>query len=226
MARARIVKVSVIAATAALLAGCAQHPGAAAVVGDETITDARVDDVAAAICSANAGASASGQPLASRGARQAALQVLLDSELSRQFGEAKGIKPSDAAVSQAVARSRQTIDALPEDQRDDFREALSDYAAGQYIVVDAGRLYLASQGKTNAPDKQAAAAGTQLRAKFAKTLDVEVDPRYGSFDPASGSLGSNGGSLSVPASAFAMDGASPDPSAGWVSSLPAAQKCG
>ncbi|MGZ4438431.1 MAG: hypothetical protein ACXVW6_12375 [Nocardioidaceae bacterium] len=227
MARARIVKVSVLAATAALLAGCSWHPGAAAVVDGATISDARVDEVATAICSANSGSAAAGQSqgLASRGARQAALQVLLDATLSRQFGLARGIAANPATVSAALARSAGTIDALPPSERAAFRSALSDFAAGQYIVIDAGRQYLATHGMPNATDTQAAAAGRRLRGQFAKHVTIQVDPRYGAFNLGSGSLGAGGGSLSVPASTFALDGASPDPSAGWVAGLPAGQKC-
>ena len=227
MTRARIVKVSVlVAAAATLLTGCGTHPGAAAVVGDEVITDARVDAVAAALCSANAGSSqAQGKEIASRSARQGALQVLLDSELSHQFAAQEGVTPNQAQVSQALAQSRSSIQSLPADQRDDFSSALEDYVSGQMMLVTIGRRALAQQGKTNVSDTKAVAAGSALRAKFAKGVDIEVDPRYGSFSAKTGSLGSDGGSLSVPASARAADGSSPDPSAGWVAALPASQKC-
>ncbi len=226
MTRARNVKALVLAAVAAvLLSGCGLHPGAAAVVGDQVISKQRVDEVAAALCSADAGGS-QGQALASRGARQGALRVLLDSELSRQFGAATGVEPDQKMVSQALAGNRQTIDALPADQRDAFRQALTDYAEGQLILLDVGQRYLASQGKPTTDQNQVIAAGRTLRSRFDKSVDISVDPRYGTFDEAKGAMQPTSGSLSVPVSARAADGATPDPSAGWVASLPASQKCG
>ncbi len=225
MTRARNLKVSVLAAVAAsVLSGCGLHPGAAAVVGGDEITNAHVDAVAAALCSANTGGQ-NGQPLASRGARQGALQVLLDSDLSQQFGRAKGVQPDQKQVSQAIARNQSSIDVLPAGQRDDFRSALQGYAEGQLMLIAVGHQYLADQGTPTTDDNKALAAGRKLRAKFAKGLDIQVDPRYGSFDAAKGTVQTSGGSLSVPASSSAADGASPDPSAGWVAALPATQKC-
>ena len=227
MTRARIVKVSSCAAAAALLlAGCSQHPGSAAVVGDDVISTQRVDDVARALCSSQAGtAQAQGRQLASRGARQGALQVLLDSDLSRQFGESKGVQPNQGQVSAALASNAGQIDALPADQREAFREALKDYVEGRLMLLEVGRRYLASQGQANPDQSKAIAVGQKLRGDFAKKLDIEVDPRYGTFDQARGSFTPASGSLSVPASQSAPDGSSADPSAGWVASLPATQRC-
>lgn len=227
MTRARIAKVTVLAAAAAtLLAGCGLHPGSAAVVGDDVISTQRVDQVAQALCSSQAGtAQAQGRELASRGARQGALQVLLDSDLSRQFGESKGVQPNQGQVSAALASNASEINSLPADQRDAFRQALKDYVEGRLMLLEVGRRYLAEQGQPNSDQTKAMAAGEKLRADFAKKLNIEVDPRYGTFDQAKGSFAPSGGSLSVAASQSATDGSSPDPSAGWVASLPATQKC-
>jgi hypothetical protein len=225
--RARIAKVSSSAAAAAiLLAGCSQHPGSAAVVGNDAISTQRVDEVAQALCSSQAGnAQAQGRELASRGARQGALQVLLDSDISRQFGESKGVQPNQGQVSAALASNADQIDALPPAQRDAFREALKDYVEGRLMLLEVGRQYLASKGRANADESQAVAVGQKLRGDFAKKLNIQVDPRYGTFDQAKGSFTPTSGSLSVPASQGATDGSSPDPSAGWVASLPATQRC-
>jgi hypothetical protein len=224
--RARKLKASVVVAAAAtLLSGCGFHPGAAAVVGDQVISTKRVDAVAQALCSANAGNS-QGQALASRGARQGALRVLIDSELSRQFGEAKGVQANQRMASQALAQNQAGIESLPADEREAFRQALKEYAEGQLIMLEAGRRYLASQGQPTSDQNKDVAAGRRLRGQFAKQIDIKVDPRYGSFDQARGTMQPTSGSLSVPVSQAAADGASPDPSAAWVANLPATQKCG
>ena len=222
----RTVRLSVLVAGAALaLTGCGLHPGAAAVVGDTTISNGEVDDAAAALCSANiTGAKAQGQPkpdLASRGARQAAIQLLVDTELSHQFGEEKGVDPEKSQVSAALAQNRQTLDLLPEARKPAFESLLRSYAEGQLMLIAVGKQSL---GNPDADDNAALAEGTKQRNKWAKSVDVEVDPRYGTYDK--GTLTPASGSLSVPVSQRATAGASSDPAANWVAALPMSQKCG
>jgi SurA N-terminal domain len=206
-----------------VLAACSAHPGSAAVVGSEAISDARVDDVAAALCSAQAGGQQS-QDLASRGARQGALDVLINSSLSRQFGAAKGVEPDQEQVSSALAANAQNISGLPEAQREEFRATLREYAEGQLILIDIGKRALAQQGKQSSTEQQQVSEGTKLRnAWAAKHAKVSVDPRFGRY--AKNGLLPESGSLSVAQSKAATDGSSPDPSPGWVAALPATQKC-
>ena len=227
MSRSRTVKGSVLALAAAfVMSACATPPGAAAVVGSESISDTHVDEVAHALCAAQ-GASQNGQApaaLASRSARQGALGVLLNSSLSRQFGASQGVQPDQRQVSAALAGSEQNIKSLPADRRDVFRQTVQEYAEGQLMLIDIGKRELAKSGKTNVTDQQAISEGTKLRnAWAAKNADVSVDPRYGVYQK--NSLLPVSGSLSVAASSRAADGNSPDPSTGWVASLPASQKC-
>jgi hypothetical protein len=207
------------------LSACSVHPGVAAVVGDDTITDSHVDEVATALCSAQSGAGASGQQdLASRAARQGALDVLINADLSRQYGAAKGAQANQGQVASALAANQKNIAALPAEHRAVFSKTLRDYAEGQLMLIDIGRRELTAQGKQGISDQQAVSEGTKLRNQWAaKHLRISVDPRYGEFSK--GALLAKSGSLSVAQSARAADGDSPDPSAGWVASLPAAQKC-
>lgn len=225
MTRARIAKMSALVAGAALaLSGCGLHPGSAAVVGETTITGAEVDDAAAALCSANiTGAKAQGQPapdLASRGARQAALQLLVDTEISHQFGAEQGVDPARSQVSAALEQNRQTLDLLPESRKPAFEGLLRSYAEGQLMLIAIGRDSLSD---ATADDNAALSEGTKLRNKWATSVDVEVDPRYGSYEQ--GTLTPASGSLSVPVSPRAAAGANADPAATWVAALPLSQKC-
>lgn len=230
MTRPRIgrpVRVSVLAAGAALLlAGCGMNPGAAAVVGDTRISDDQVDGAASALCAANiAGAAAQGQPkpeLATRGARQAALSLLIDSELSHQFGEANGIEPPRAELSNALAQNEQTINALPEDLRDDFENLLRTYVEAQLIVQQAGR---EAAGPTAGPEELSTAGNQQRNTWLAEQgIEVELDPRFGEYKD--GGIDGSGGSLSVPVSDRAAAGDVTEPSPEWVADLPMTQKCG
>lgn len=221
----RRLKLAVLAAVATtVMSGCAgMTPGAAAVVGPETITHEQVDDVALAVCSANiASAKLSGQPaptLATRGARETALQILVETELSHQFGEARGVEASQRDVAEAVAQNENGIAMLPAGQRADFREALRGYAEGQLILIAAGRRALGP----DTPEDEAIAEGRRLRSQFVKTIDVEVDPRYGRYEDQRVKPG--GTSLSVPASAEARAGERAQPSQTYIATLPATQRC-
>ena len=221
MTRARIVKVSALVAGAALaLSGCGLHPGAAAVVDGVTISNVQVDDTASALCAVNVeAAKAQGQELPSRGARQAAVQYLIDAELSKEFGRAKGITPPQSEVSNALAQNEQSISRLPKDEQAVFRDFLRTYVEGQLILREAGRASLGG----SPDDQQAIAEGTRLRQQWAKSVKIEVDPRYGQW--AKGRLATVGGSLSIPVSQRATAGDNVQPSAEWISGLPVSQKC-
>ncbi|HSE10802.1 MAG TPA: SurA N-terminal domain-containing protein [Nocardioidaceae bacterium] len=220
----RRTKLAALAAGAmTVLAGCGLHPGAAAVVGSETISHDEVDDVARAVCSANlASAQVSGQPasqLPTREARQIALDILVETELSRQFGQQEGVEASPQSVSQAVAQSESGISMLPAERREDFRTALRDYAEGQIILIEIGEEELGGE----VSDEEAVAEGTRLRSEYVDTLDVEIDPRYGTFED--GVYKPGAADLSVPASARARAGERAEAGEAFVSGLPASQLC-
>jgi SurA-like N-terminal domain len=224
VARSRTVLAAVAAAVGLALSACSAHPGSAAVVGDESISDSRVDDVASALCAAQRGGQSGGQDLASRGARQGALDVLINSALSRQYGASQGVQPDQEQVSAALAANAQNISGLPAEHRQDFKDTLREYAEGQLMLIEVGRRELAKAGTRNATEQQAVSEGTKLRnAWAAKNAEVTVDPRFGEYSK--NALLPKSGSLSVAASQSATDGGSPDPSPGWIASLPASQKC-
>ncbi|HLN78576.1 MAG TPA: hypothetical protein VK204_16140 [Nocardioidaceae bacterium] len=219
----RRVKLAALAAGVALLAGCGVHPGAAAVVGSDEISTSEVDDVAVAVCSANlASARASNATLPTlptRGARQLAMQILLEGELSRQFGEHEGVSANQQQVSQALAQNEQGFAMLPADQRDDFKNALKQYAEGQLILLEIGKQKL---GK-DASDNDAINEGKRLRDEYVKSLDVQIDPRFGRFE--NGAFKPGGTSLSVAQSSTARAGDRAKPADAFVAGLPSSQQC-
>jgi hypothetical protein len=226
--RSRTVRGSVLALAAAfVMSSCAAHPGSAAVIGSESISAHEVDDVASALCSAQGSSQQPGQQpqqLASRAARQGALDVLIKSSMSRQYGESQGVQPDQEQVSAALAANAKSIGSLPAAERPVFRRTLRGYAEGQLMLIEVGRRALAKTGAQNVTEEQAVSEGTKLRnAWAAKNVDVSVDPRFGAY--AKNALLNESGSLSVAQSRSATDGGSPDPSQGWVASLPASQKC-
>jgi hypothetical protein len=220
----RRVKLAALAAGATmLLAACGMHPGAAAVVGSTTISHDQVDDVALAVCSANlAAAQMSNQPpptIATRESREVALGILVDTQLSHQFGEHEGIEANPREVSQALAQNEAGLGMLPEDRRETFRTTLRDYAEGQLILIEAGRADIGEE----ATEEEVIQRGVELRREFVEALDVDVDPRYGRFED--GRFQRGGADLSVPASAEAVAGDQDRPGDAFVGRLPASQQC-
>lgn len=231
-AMARATRVQVLRRAAALgvagclLSSCGSHPGEAAVVGSQPISQSRLDDVAAALCSAQAVSqqTTGQQDLSSRAARQGALDVLIQSEISKQYVEKHGFAPSAAQTSQAVSSQQQTLDSLPASRRGAFRSVLQDYAEGQLGLAAAGAKQLQASGTAKPTQDQALSTGLKLRDAWAgKHVKVSVDPRFGRFR--GGALVTDSGSLSVPESSTAVAGAADKPPTGWLSSLPANQKC-
>lgn len=216
------------AAAVMALSGCGFTPGAAAVVDGETITTEEVDEAAQALCAANiAGAEARGQTapaLASRGARQGALQVLIETELTHQFAAARGVEPNQQQVSQVMAANAAGLAMIPEAEREAFRELLRGFAESQALLLEIGRNALAEQGNPNPTDEEATAEALRLRQQWAaEHAEVQVAPKYGEYQD--GTLTPGSGSLSIPVSERAREGAKADPSSSWVAGLPASQQC-
>lgn len=223
----RRVCVLVVAALLAL-SGCGEvHPGTAASVGSETISHDEVDELALTLCAVGtAGAEAQGQPApetATRVNRESALGLLIENALSRQFGEQRGVEPDRRQVTAALAANEQNIAILPEKQREELRTAIEDFEEGRSILATIGRRSLEDSGQSQVSAEQALAEGQRLRRRFVSGLDIDVDPRYGSFER--GSLQPGSQSLSVPASQEAVAAARDELSPSFVSSLPASQKC-
>jgi len=216
------------AATLALtLSACGTHPGAAATVGAKPIGTGQLDQVASAICSAQArnqqqtGAS---QALSSRSNRELALGVLIDSRLSTAYGDALGVRPSQAQLNSAAANRQQLIASVPSRYRATLTSTLADLDKSQLTMAEVGRRQLQQSGATNITAQTAIPAGLKARnAWVTKHLDVSVDPRFGTFS--NGQLKAGSGSLSTAVSTKAVDGARTQPPATWLASLPASQKC-
>jgi len=157
--------------------------------------------------------------MASRGARELAVSILVETALSQQFGEEEGIEVNRGEISRAIAQNEAGLATLPEKHQEVFRETLREYAEGQMILIEAGRESLGE----SAPEEEAIAEGVKLRNEFAQDVEVEIDPRYGSFED--GEFTRGGTSLSVAASDRAKAGDQDQPDQSFVGTLPASQQC-
>lgn len=141
------------------LAGCSANPGAAAIVDGHRITEGHL---ATAVTDF---AAVTGQPV-DTGAMLGTLivsPIILD--VAAEYGIAASDEEASALLDQQVVVSGTAITDEP-------------YGAG---VLDVARIAIVNQGLMATP------AGIEAQQQIAERIasaDVEVSPRYGSFDPA------------------------------------------
>lgn len=208
----RTTKLAATAAAVAIaLTGCAGlRPGVAAKVGDESITTREVDDFAHGLCVYLA-KSPSG-PSASADARKLAVGVLVRSELANQYGRRTQLKPDQQNVEASLDSVAGAVTGLDDDERETFLDTVRESLEGEQYVTLAAQAALQSQGK-EATDAAVSAEVLKLYTEWSKDADVELDPRFGTWENVDSKLVS--GSLSVPVDADAA----PD------SKLPGAKTC-
>ncbi|MBD8062542.1 hypothetical protein [Oceanitalea stevensii] len=144
--------------TALALGGCSAHPGAAAVVDGERITEA---ELARAVSDF---AAVTGQQVDS----VAMLGTLVVAPVLIEVGAEHGVGASeDEAVALLDQQAEVSGLTAPEDG----------YGSG---VIDVARMTLVNQRLAAAPE---GAAATQAITERISEAEVEVSPRYGEFDP-------------------------------------------
>ena len=217
---------SVAALSAALLlSSCGGNaPGVAATVEGDRITDEKVDEFAQVLCSLGGLPGAeSGTP--TRTARFSSLQILIANELADDIADVESVDKSGVALTvESLNAGRETV---PADVRDTFDEVVQEFATAQQAILELGRESLEENGQGNEAainDEAAFAEGDRLRSEYAAEADIEVDPRFGTVED--GVVAPADGSLSVPVSELAVQGAAEQVEDGFVSGLPATQKCG
>jgi hypothetical protein len=115
-------------------------------------------------------------------------------------------------------------DVLSEDQQETFDEVAEEFARAQAAIIELGREALTVEGQPGEiPDEEAYAEGQRLLNEHAAEADIEIDPRFG--EVVDGALQPSNGSLSVPVSDLAIQGADPEAGQELVAQLPASQKC-
>ncbi len=219
------------AAAAALsllvLSGCGGlPPGTAAKVNDTRITDDQVTDLADAQCRLQDDLVKGGNApvVAVSQVRQQALSLLIDTQLSQQFGKSEGIRPDALLVRGFLGQVEPFFENLPQQVRDELTDVFTDWAGGRAVLVQAGS---EATGEKISLEKteQLLNAGLAEREKWLnKEADIETDPRYSPNEQ--GFPGGGDGSVSRPSSDFAKAADADQPNPDWVSGLPENQKCG
>ncbi|MBF9067790.1 SurA N-terminal domain-containing protein [Streptacidiphilus fuscans] len=177
--------------------GGTAHTGSAAVVGGTRISMATVQDQVNAF---RAAAPAQGQPASagqaqmfgqdSPGVPTAVLQFLIQSEVVQSALDAKGLSVTATEVSAAEAQNAASLGGAA--------QLTTAFVAGTglppsdldgYFRMRVGEEKLvAASGVTQATQQQFDADAAKLLAAQAEKIGIDVNPRYGSWDAASGGL--------------------------------------
>jgi hypothetical protein len=209
-----------------VLTGCGElTPGTAAKVNDSRITDQEVTDLAEAQCTAADRAAQTGQSTTqpvSR-VREQSLGLLIDSELSRQFGEDEGIEFQKSVADGFFNQLEPGIEPLPEEARTVLTDVFEKWAEGRALLVEAGSEATGEEVSFTNVD-QLITAGLQERDAWLEDVDITTDPRYSPNEQ--GFPGGGDGSVSQAGSDFAKAAGAAEPDPEWVSGLPENQKCG
>jgi hypothetical protein len=224
-----------LAAAGLLLTGCGSslgiHPGAAVVVGDQSVSMSRIDHDSTLFCkvyitqSQSSSQAEQSGPIAMGSFRSFAASALAQRALGAQLAAVYDVKPA-SGYQQAVSSYQTALKEAPADQRDAAIEVAGASAYLQNIQVAIGQKLSGSTGASTAQVKADLARGQVATASWLNDHHADVDPVFG--------LAVNGGKFtpqrdqtSYPLSALASEGAqaSAAPNASYTSALTTAQIC-
>ena len=209
-----------------LLSGCSGvTPGTATDINGTRITTSRVSDVAAAQCDLRDVLTEQQLAPAVTAAQvsRESLSLLMDTELTKQFGESEGIDPDKLVAKSYLDRVQPLFKDLPATSRALLTDVFTTWADSRAVLVEAGAKETGEQPAPANLDKLLE-AGLQQRQTWLKDADIETDPRYG--PDKDGYPSRDSASVSKARSTFAVDAEKETPSPSFLSQLPPDQKCG
>ncbi|HET7326999.1 MAG TPA: hypothetical protein VFJ14_06885 [Nocardioidaceae bacterium] len=183
-----------------VLAGCSGlRPGAAAVVGSETISDEELSEATDNFCTvltvaqqAQAqqaqGETASSPSIPVRSAATQALGLLVINSAAEQLAAEEGIEVTPAETKAWISSLPPIFEGVPADERDDV-DAVTELIARTNILI--GKFGQSGSGNLTA-------AGQQRVRDYLDEVGYEIEQRYGQVLDPQAALGT--GSLSVPVS--------------------------
>ena len=211
MTRARA---AVLVLAGLTLAACGNvHPGAAAVVDDQTISMKSVDKSAKALCKIALANPQRTAAISNADIRRQAVSTLVSLVVARKLADTEGIRPKPADYELTNDQEGQVAKAFPKEKNlGEVTKLIEQDRELQTISLAMGQKVT---GQVPTPDNaaQLGAAGQAEITKAFKDNDVEFAPRFG-LSNTSAKVITSTGSLSVTKAAEAK----PD-------QLPAAQRC-
>lgn len=224
--RPRLAGAGLAVAAALLLSGCTGLEfGAAAQVGDETITLSTVDEATADLCTAfRAEFESNGQLVPKSYLRSGVVQILTAGTIAEDVADEYGVDEVPAHDAQ-VASLETSAASVPESARESYVEILSTESYVTGVAELAGRQALIDEGTASPSSEESLQRGQLLLTEWADSHDVEFDPRYGvTMEDGAVVDADTGLSLAVGEVAKAGQATEPDPA--YAQGLPENHRCG
>jgi hypothetical protein len=223
--RLRGAAVAVVCALALSSCGPA-HPGAAAQVGDVSISDGTLQKNTDGFCelinTINRAQQGTTPPVPLRSALLSALNTLVMGEAIDQVAKRDNVSVTDAEVEHWIAGLPIDLSDVPKDRLVVTRDVLERVGRNTLLLDKIGRQAFQQQnpGSSSAPSNQTQQLAQEQVNQYMKQVGVETDPRYGQVLDTQQVPGT--GSLSVAVSQTGLDAENvPDPNA----SIPPSQTC-
>ena len=138
---------------------------------------------------------------------------MVRSALANQYGSRTQLRPNQENIDASLKSVADAVKGMDDDERENFLDAVRESIEGEDYVTQAAQAALQAQGE-EVTDDAVGAAINKLYAEWSDEADVELDPRFGTWENVDSKPAS--GSLSVLA----------DPDAEPNSNLPGAKTCG
>jgi hypothetical protein len=222
----RAMAVPAVGLALLLLTGCSGlTPGTASDVNGTRITTTRVSDLAAAQCDLRDVLTEKQLAPAITAAQvsRESLSLLMDTELTKQFGQSEDIDPDKLVAASYLSRVQPLFTGVPAGSKAVLTDVFSTWADSRAILVEAGSRATGEKPSATNLDKLLE-AGLQARQSWLKKADISTDPRYG--PDKDGYPSRDSASVSKARSTFAVDAQKETPSPAFLSGLPPNQKCG
>jgi predicted small lipoprotein YifL len=227
--RTRLAALSLLAlAPLSALSGCGQsplHPGAAAVVGDETLSSSDLNGISQDLCSVlKTDPQSIGTGYARSQLMSSVVQAFMLRAVADQMAEEYGVTPDKSYATTAV-QTRQHFGEADPDALDNSIDTLTSTGYFLAVVGAAGRQELEAAGTPQPSDDQSVGKGIQLAQKWQDEHDIVVSPRFPSVKIGDKGIESVRDDTSYAVSDFAKLSSTDQPDKTYVASLPAAQVC-
>ena len=211
------------ALTALALTGCAAlQPGVAAEVGDETISVARVDEVADDFCAAiTPQLEGQAETIPHSYLRSGIAGTLALRSVADQLAADYGVEAESDQYLQALADLRQSVQSVPEELRDSVIEVESTPPYVEAVQAAVGEVVLDGEGEY----ADFVAAGSDTFETWIAENGVEFDPALDTTIK-DGVIDTQDGSVSFAVSERAKNGQATEPNSVTARTLPASQRCG
>jgi hypothetical protein len=224
--RTRLAALSLLALVA--LSGCGQsplHPGAAAVVGDETLSSSDLNSISQDLCSVlKTDPQSIGKGYPRSQLMQSAVQAFMLKAIADQMVDQYDVTP-DKAYKSTAEKARQHFTQADPDALENTMDIFTSTDYFLAVAGAAGKQALEAAGTHNPSDNESVGKGIQLAQQWQKDNEIQVSPRFSSVTISDKGLNAVRDDTSYAVSDYAKLSSAEKPDDTYVASLPAAQVC-